>query len=413
MKNQSKLLLNKTRTYRLFAMVLLTAGCAKDELPEDPPNPDATFVLQPQDTRLYMVNPNATAETVALFYNLKTLSRTNFIVGQHNAFHDFYNNIAGNSDIKKTTGSDPGLLGSDFLFITDDLNDGTSSNWFYQQEQRIKSDAIEAYNKGMVNAFSWHLREPYEGVSFYTSEMTDFQKSNAFVSILPGGENHEYYKQKLEKVADVAKSMVGADGKLVPFIFRPFHEFDGDWFWWGKSYCTPQQFISLWQFTVQYLRDTLNVNNMLFAFSPDNSFNSSIEYLERYPGDNYVDILGMDNYGDLNNQGQIGVNNANKKLQIISNLAIEKVKIAALTETGYFITPGTNNPIPDFYSINLYNAITANNTEIGYMMFWYNTETTYCTPAPGLPDTADFIAFANKPKTVLQNELPTMYTLPN
>ncbi|WNH11329.1 glycoside hydrolase family 26 protein [Thalassobellus suaedae] len=418
MNNLYKFILVKLPVFIWLLLAFLAIGCSKDEFPEepeiiDPSTPENAFVLQPEDTRLYMVNPNATTETAALFYNLKILSKSNFIVGQHNAFHNLYNDAIGDSDIKKTTGSDPGLLGSDFLFITDDLNDGTPTNWFYQQEQRIKADAVEAYNKGMVNAFSWHLREPYEGVSFYTSEMTDFQKNNAFKSILPKGENHEYYKQKIEKVAEVAKRMVGADGKLVPFIFRPFHEFDGDWFWWGASYCTPQQFIALWQFTVDYLRDTLNVNNILFAFSPDNSFISASEYLERYPGDNYVDIIGMDNYGDLNNQGQTGVDNANNKLQIISHLAIEKVKIAALTETGYFVTPGSNSPIPNFYSTNLYNAITVNNTEIGYMMFWYNSKDTYCTPAPGLPDTADFIAFANKPKSVLQNKLPNMYALPN
>lgn len=371
------------------------------------------FVLKPEETSSFMVNPNATPETIALFYNLKILSQTKFLVGQENAFNSFYNDNDGASDIKKTTGTDPGLLGEDFMFITDDLNDETPTNWFYQQEQIIKSDAIEAYNKGMVTVFSWHLREPYKGEEFYTSNMSDFEKKNAFKSILPGGENHEYYKQKLEKVAEVANSMVGNDGALVPFVFRPFHEFDGNWFWWGAAYCTPDEYKIVWRFTVEYLRDTLHVNNMLFAFSPDNSFNSKTDYLNRYPGDDYVDVLGMDNYGDFNNQGQTGLDNANRKLQILSELAIDKVKIAALTETGYFVTPGENNPIPEFYANNLYNAMTNNNVEIGYMMFWINSKDTYCTPVPGLSSTADFIAFADKPKTVFQNELPNMYALPN
>lgn len=370
------------------------------------------FTLQPEETASFMVNPNATPETIALFYNLKILSKTKFIIGQHNALSSFYNDNNGDSDVKKTTGNDPGLLGSDFMFITDDNNDGNPQNWFYQQEQRIKADAIKAYNRGMINAFTWHLREPYDGTEFYTDNMTTFQKNNAFKSILPGGENHDYFKEKLQKVADVANSMIGDDGKLIPFIFRPFHEFDGSWFWWGASYCTPQEYKTVWQFTVEYLRDTLNVNNMLFAFSPDNGFNSEAEYLERYPGDNYVDVLGMDNYGDFNNQGQSGVTNANKKLEIISNLAIKRVKIAAFTETGYFVTPGENTPITGFFSTNLYNAITNNNIEIGFMMFWNNSQKTYCIPVPGLPDTADFLEFTNKPKAALLNELPNMYTLP-
>ncbi|WP_194766856.1 glycoside hydrolase family 26 protein [Tamlana sp. I1] len=404
----------------LVFLVLVFESCSKEDdifIEEEPPiveepSPDDGFILTPAETSSYMVNPNATAETVALFYHLKTLSRTKFIIGQQDAFSSFYKDNAGDSDIKKTTGSDPGLLGSDFLFITDDLNDGTASNWFFQQENEIKADAVEAYNKGMVNIFSWHLREPFEGKHFYASEMTDYQKANAFSSILPNGVNHDYYKKKLEKVAEVAQSMIGADGKLVPFVFRPFHEFDGNWFWWGREYCSPQEYITLWQFTVKYLRDTLKVNNMLFAFSPDNSFTTQAQYLERYPGDAYVDILGMDNYGDLKNQGQTGVDNSNKKLKIISDLAIERVKIAAFTETGYFITPGVNSPISKFYSENLYQAITKNNNQIGFMMFWYNSQDTYCTPVPGMPDTADFLAFSQKPKAVLQNNMPDMYKLP-
>lgn len=374
--------------------------------------PEQAFVLKPEETRSYMVNANATEETVALFYNLKILSESKFIVGQQDAFNFFYNNNAGDSDIKKTTGNDPGLLGSDFMFITDDQNDETSDNWFYQQEQIIRDDAIEAYSKGMVNAFCWHIREPYEGKNFYTSEMTDFQKNNAFKSIIPGGENHEYYKQKLQKVAQVAKTLVGSDGKQVPIIFRLFHEFDGNWFWWGQDYCTPQEFIVVWRFTVEYLRDELGVNNMLFAFSPDNHFSTETQYLMRYPGDAYVDILGMDNYGDFNNKGQTGVDQANSKLQILTKLAKEKVKIAALTETGYFVTPGTNSPISDFYSVNLYNAITGNEVEIAYLMFWSNSENTYCTPVPGMPDTDNFIEFINTQAAILQNELPNIYTLP-
>lgn len=374
---------------------------------------NTSFVLLPEEAAQYMVNPNATPETVALFYNLKMMAETGFAVGQQDAFSYFYNNIGDDSDIKKTTGNDPGLLGSDFMFITDDLNDETPNNWFFQQEQMIRSDVIEAYDKGMINIFVWHFREPYEGEEFYTSNMTEFQKQNAFTSILPGGENHEYYKQKLQKVAQVAGSMYGSDGNLVPFIFRPFHEFDGHWFWWGADYCTPQQFIELWRFTVEYLRDDLNVNNMLFSYAPDNLFFTEAQYLERYPGDEYVDVLGMDNYSDLNNIGQPGYDDANLKLQIISDLAKEKVKIAAFTETGYFVTPGVNNPIPDFYSDHLYGVMTENNVDLSFMMFWYNTQDTYCTPVPGMSSVNDFLDFVNKPKSLLQNELPNLYQLPD
>ena len=408
-------------------IVLVLSGCTKDsdsnnyeqELIEDQnPTIENSFPVgeiefEPEETRSFMVNQNSTVETVALFYNLKLLSETGFIVGQQDAFSNFYKGNTGDSDIKKMTGSDPGLQGSDFTFITDDLNDETPSNWFFQQETQIRNDLLKAFDMGLVNVFCWHMREPFEGEYFYSNEMTQFQKENALKSILPGGDNHDYYKRKLEKIASFTQSLVGANGTLAPIIFRPFHEFDGDWFWWGASYSTVEEFVRLWQFTVSYLKDTLMVTNMLFAFSPDNQFSSESEYLTRYPGDNFVDIMGMDNYGDFKNQGEVGVTRANQKLKIVSNLAGDRVKIASLTETGYFVTLGETNPIPDFFSNNLFKALTDDEIKIGFTMFWYNRQDTYCTPLPGLPDADDFIEFISKPEVILANDLPKIYQLPH
>ena len=409
----------------IWIIVLAISGCTKDsdnyeqELIEEPiPTDEDSFPVgeiefEPDETRSFMVNQNSTEETAALFYNLKLLSESRFIVGQQDAFSSFYQDNTGDSDIKKITGSDPGLLGSDFTFITDDLNDGTSSNWFFQQETQIRNDVLKAFDMGLVNVFCWHMREPFVGEHFYADEMTQFQKENALKSILPGGDNHDYYKQKLEKIASFTQSLVGGNGALAPIVFRPFHEFDGHWFWWGASYSTEDEFIKLWQFTVSYLKDTLNVTNMLFAFSPDNLFSSESEYLARYPGDDYVDIMGMDNYGDFKDQGETGVVRANQKLKIVSDLAGQRVKIASLTETGYFVTLGNNNPIPNFFSNNLFRAITNNEVKIGFTMFWYNRQDTYCTPLPGHQDADDFMTFISKPEVMLANDLPELYQFPS
>tara|TARA_R110001599_G_scaffold26872_1_gene94772 strand:- start:742 stop:1206 length:465 start_codon:yes stop_codon:yes gene_type:complete len=151
---------------------------------------------------------------------------------------------------------------------------------------------------------------------------------------------------------------------------------------------------------------------MLFAFSPDNNFLSESEYLLRYPGDEFVDILGMDNYGDFNNQGQPGIQRANQKLKIVSNLAKERIKIASLTETGYYTSVSENNPIPYFYTNSLYKAITLNDVNIGFTMFWNNNKDSYCVPVPGLSSADDFIEFISKPEVILADDLPEMYQLP-
>lgn len=412
----------KLPIYLFFSFIVLI-GCKEEtiepddeiieeENPEEEEEPIERIDLFPEDTRDYMVDPNATAETVALFYNLKEISYNRFVVGQQDAFSRFYNDNAGISDMKKTTGSDPGLLGSDFMFITDDQNTEEPDNWFYQQELDIIEKAVSAYDKGMVNAFSWHFREPYEGEHFYSSEIPFENLYNAFKSLLPGRENHDYYKQKLEKVAEIANSVVGADGTLSPIIFRPFHEFDKDFFWWGAAYSTPEEFKELWQFTVTYLRDELNVHNLLYAFSPDNSYATKEAYLERYPGDAYVDIIGMDNYGDLLAQDGSGVEAANQKLKVVSNLSLERVKVAAFTETGYFID-NNNASFPDnFFSNNLYKTLTDNDIEVGYMMFWSNGPNSYTVPTPGAHGESDFLAFTEKEEIILLENMPSIYTLP-
>ncbi|PWB23728.1 glycosyl hydrolase [Flavobacterium sp. HTF] len=406
----------------ISSLILSLAGCSSNdesdpEIAVDPPVTVPTDPLTTANAATYMVDANATKETVALFYNLKKLAKTKVAIGQQDAFNSFYEDAVGESDIKKNTGYDPAVLGSDFMFITDKNNNEQAGNWFYQQEQKIISDAKTAYEKGMINTFCWHLREPNKEESFYTADMTTEEKSTAFKSILPGGANHEWYKKKLDKIASVVSNLKGTKGELIPIIFRPFHEFDGNWFWWGESFCTAEEYKTAYQFTVDYLKNTKGVHNILYAFSPDNSYSTTQGYLSRYPGDKYVDILGMDNYGDLNNQGNDGVRRANVKLKMISNMALDKVKIAALTETGYRVT-ATNPPVTNWFATNLYGALNDNPTfdlqiiSISYVMFWNNTKDGYYVPNGSVSNASDFKTFATKPKSALLNSLPKMYEMP-
>ncbi|GGF12193.1 glycoside hydrolase family 26 protein [Flavobacterium limi] len=402
------------KTVFLSLAFLAIGSCSSDKESDNevivhPPTQEDP--LTTQNAPSYMVDPNATKETVALFYNLKKLAKTKFAIGQQDAFNSFYQDAGGDSDIKKNTGFDPAILGSDFMFITDKNNNNQSNNWFYQQEQKIISDTKAAYAKGIINTFSWHLREPNNEDTFYAYEMTAEQNTTAFKSILPGGANHEWYKKKLDKVASVFLNLKGAKGELIPVIFRPFHEFDGSWFWWGANFCTPAEYKTAYKFTVEYLKDTKGVHNILYAFSPDNSNTTETGYLSRYPGDKYVDILGMDNYGDFNNQGQTGADKANAKLKIISDYAKAKVKIAALTETGYRVTSSTA-PIDNWFSTYLYSALTSNSIEVSYVLFWNNDKNSYYVPNSSVSNAADFKTFISKPKSALVNSLPKMYEMP-
>ena len=401
--------MKKIRLLFNILLLFLIISCDNSETVVVTPTPTVSIdVVTPQNVKNYMVDKNASTETVALFYNLRNLGKTKIIIGQQDAFNSFYQN-SGSSDIKKTTGNDPSILGSDFMFITD--KDNPNNNWYVQQENKIIQDTKDAYAKGMINTFCWHLREPYNEKSFYSADMTSEQRTDAFKSLLPGGKFNDWYKKKLDKVASVVSNLKDTNGKQIPIIFRPFHEFDGNWFWWGANYCTAEEYISVYRFTVNYLRDTKNVHNILFAFSPDNSYTTPSSYLSRYPGDDYVDVLGMDNYGDFDNKGTSGASLANSKLKLISDLAISKNKIAALTETGYRVT-STTPAINNWFSTYLYDAITNNNLQIAYVMFWNNSSSGYYVPTPGNSNVADFQNFTLKSKIILQNNISKMYSFP-
>ena len=361
--------------------------------------------------RKTLVDKNATPETAALFYNLKKLAAAGkTLVGQQDPNVSIMRRQTptDTTDIKAIAGKELAVWGHDFM----DISKGTLPNAPNRDDVRRAAErqaarsldyTIKAYDAGMVNIFCWHLRAP-EPLSFYARELTEEQKNTMFRSLLPGGAQHEWYKERLQTVADFAGKAKGTNGTLVPIIFRPFHEFDGDWFWWGKPYCTPQEYVDCWQFTVKYLRDELGVRNFLYAFSPDNRFQSEEEFLERYPGNDYVDIVGFDNYSDFENNR---IDAAAKKLGIISNYAVKHGKAAALTEVGYRRTPIP----PDLYTGYYGKAFADPSLNIAFFMFWRSGSTPY-VPTPDSPLRDNFLEFINSPRMTLLPDAGNLYVLP-
>src|SRR5690606_27347924 len=264
--------------------------------------------------------------TRALFINLMRLSENHTLFGHQHATeygHGWYGED-DRSDVKSVTGSHPAVIGIDFMGFS-----GTSADAIAESKRALKKIVEDTYNRGGVITAAWHFSNPVSKGGFY---WVDSLSLPAVKHIIPGGDAHAQYKDILQGIADWAHSIRGSDGKLVPIIFRPFHEFDGGWFWWGAPHCTREEFISLWKFTVAYLRDSLEVHNFLYAFSPDNRFLTEEQYLDRYPGDEWVDMVGMDNYGDMG-RDRYALDVAAKKLKIVSDYARKAGKLAAFTET--------------------------------------------------------------------------------
>jgi mannan endo-1,4-beta-mannosidase len=346
------------------------------------------------------IDSEATRETVNLFKNLEKLSRNHTLFGHQHAteYGHGWSDDTDRSDVKSVTGSHPGVIGIDFSGFT-----GRSPESVKKYKEDIKKIVVDAYNRGGVVTAAWHFSNPVSKGGFY---WVDTVSLPAVRYIIPGGEAHEKYKEILNGIGEWTKSIKGADGNLVPVIFRPFHEFDGGWFWWGKPHCTKEEFIALWRFTVTYLRNTVGVHNFIYAFSPDNRFQTEEEYLERYPGDEWVDMAGMDNYGDMG-RDRYDIPTAAKKLKIVSDYAIKAGKLAAFTETGLESIPN-----PTWWTETLLKTMRTGDMRLCYVLVWRNdsrSATHFYAPFPGQLSVPDFLKFYDDPYTLFEKDLKNIY----
>jgi mannan endo-1,4-beta-mannosidase len=171
---------------------------------------------------------------------------------------------------------------------------------------------------------------------------------------------------------------------------------NGDWFWWGNVGHTPEDFHRLYRETVRYLSEEGQAHNILYCYSPDRCY-SSEEYLTYYPGDDWVDILGLDLYDFNNGWYELQADTA---LTVLTDLALARNKVCAFTETGL-----ENLIYPDWWTKRLLPVI--QDKSIAYVLVWRNAHTRhFFGPYSGHPSAADFRLFASSAEILLQSDLP-------
>ncbi|MEO5910963.1 MAG: glycosyl hydrolase [Pelobium sp.] len=347
------------------------------------------------DLYAQMVDRKASFGTRNLFHNLLKIDSKGVLFGHQDdmAYGIGWQYQQGRSDIKELTGEYPAVLGWDLAGLENNREKNIDGVPFEQMGEYIRS----AYNLGLVNTISWHMDNPLNGnTAWDTTSVTTVKE------MLPGGKVHEKYKQWLDKFVKFNETLVGDDGKLIPILFRPFHEHSGSWFWWGKKECTPTDYKELWKFTVKYLRKVKKLHNLIYVFNP-NDFTSETEYLERYPGDDYVDVLSFDTYqtGPVSN-GEAFKSRLAAKLVIQDNLAKKHNKISAIAEIGYVEIPD-----PNWWSEVLWKGIEQHPP--AFIMAWRNAgfrelekDNHYYAPHLGHPSSVDFMKMMEEKKILFQ-----------
>ena len=222
------------------------------------------------------------------------------------------------SDVKDVCGDHPAVLGLDLGGI----EHGDSNNLDLQSFDSVRDAAAAHFGRGGHVTFSWHADNPLTG-----GDSWDVSSSDVVGSILPGGQKHDEFMIWLSNLASFFDSLRDASGRRIPVIFRPWHEHTGSWFWWGRNLCTAEQYKSLWIMTHDYLAGERGLKNLIWAYSPNTGVDAA-GYMERYPGDEYVDIIGRDLYGKTAEE-------CAEEFKALT--ALYGDRMIALTECGYYV----------------------------------------------------------------------------
>ncbi len=106
----------------------------------------------------------------------------------------------------------------------------------------------------------------------------------------PGTETHKRWMRELDTLA---AGLAELQRENVVVLWRPFHEVNGDWFWWGAR--PPEQFIRVWRHMFDDFTKTRGLNNLLWVYGPNHGKHTA----DYYAGDAYVDVVGLDAYTDF------------------------------------------------------------------------------------------------------------------
>lgn len=229
------------------------------------------------------INPNASKEAVDLLNYFYEIKGKVLIAGQHNVLGKM---SEVDERIHDLTGVYPAMWGGDFGFAdsTHDIDNIAYRNI-------LVSEINKKYQSGTIITMSYHqanpaIGEPCQFRGGIISELSDEQWKELTTIGTP---LYEKWRKQMDKLALYLKKMEELN---IPIIFRPYHEMNGSWFWWGGRQ-GEDGYIKLWKQLYNYYTKDHKLNNLIWVWSPDNPKHGLKEF---YPGDEFVDMVSCDIY---------------------------------------------------------------------------------------------------------------------
>lgn len=308
--------------------------------------------------------------------------------------YNFYNPRKSgslNTTYRRALLCQPQIYGVDFYYA--------SGTWFRPKRIRdVRENLIKTVKdtwrvRRAIASFSWHLENPYvptgypstSGFRYTNNKKTpDYPVKHRYVikeilensgevcgkGNVSGRDNaksyntpREWFEDRCKEVAGIINEFVDDKGKPIPFIFRLWHEWEDGWMWWGAKYVSAEDYKRFFILTEQTIRKYAPKAQILWAYCSDRFVNSEEEYMERYPGDEYVDVIGFDDYaiGQSKEDWTAAVNRA----KMVCRIAEGRHLATALFETN-----NNKRKIPNYYTNHLNRMLKTKDVRLGIVQIW-------------------------------------------
>jgi len=365
-----------------------------------------TLKVRATDTVPEPVDTTVTQETKALLLNIHRIGWDPDKIAFGQEFPLSYSrSMEGitdprTSDIKDVVGDHPGVHGLDFhYFIDKDPH----------EREAHKEAARAAYKAGALVTFDYHWMGKYGGTHNWHE-----RDAEILYNVVHGNDSEgdvTWFYNGLDKVLQMVNEEL-----QFPIVFRPFHEMNGNWFWWGSRLKGGEAtYREAYRILVKYISE--RSEHVLFCWSPDKAL--ATDY---YPGDAYVDIIGIDGYGAGNPRVHwFTVEDMVSVLGEAVRFAQKRGKVAAFTETGYDTTRNIDyhEAQPDWWMRSILEPILEDSDarRIAWILTWINADWSgpyvpyRCSPEPSKQA---FQTFHDHPVTLFLEDISgeNIYQMP-
>ena len=288
------------------------------------------------------VNKNASPEARFLLEYLYSKSGKKIISGHCASGNDFNK---WHEYVEGLTGKSPAIWGSGF-------------NRYYKDgyADSVVNEAIKRHKEGYVITLMWHTGKPQDNPPFdwKTSTQGEMRDAEWKELITPGTLLHKKWEARVDSIAIYLKKLKNAK---VPVLWRPYHEMNGIWFWWGDKK-GKEGYAKLWKMMYHRFVNYHHLDNLIWVWNAnaprDLEDDEAYDYKFYFPGVDYVDVLAADVY-----------HNDYKQSHHDDLLKLAKGKIIALGEIGEVPTPEilTQQPMWTWFMIWVQWAETHNTTQ--------------------------------------------------